>query len=97
MEFKFATKELARLYETGQGPYASAVIKAFIKKVGLIKNAKHENDLRAFKSNHFEKLKGQKNSYSIRLNVQYRLIFELQADGLYKIVLIKEISNHYSK
>ena len=97
MEFKFATKDLAKLYETGEGPYPPAIIKAFTKKVGLIKNANHENDLRALKSNHFEKLKGEKKLYSIRLNDQYRLIFKLQQDGSYKIILIKEISNHYSK
>lgn len=95
MEIKFADKKLAMLYEVGEGAYSEAVISAFSKKIQIIKSAKNENDLRALKSNHFEKLKGTKDSYSMRLNKQYRLIIELLNDGSCKIVIIKEISNHY--
>lgn len=97
MQFKFAEKDLVNLYETGQGPYPEAIIKAFFKKVQLIDKAKDENDLRAFKGNHFEKLQGEKNLYSIRLNIQFRLILELLKDGQCKIILIREISKHYEK
>jgi toxin HigB-1 len=97
MKFKFGSKELSDLYETEQGPYSEAIIKAFFKKIQLINNAKDENDLRALKSNHFEKLQGEKNLYSIRLNIQFRLILELLKDGQCKIILIREISKHYEK
>lgn len=97
MLFEFDNNELVKIYETGRGSYPPEIIKAFFKKIQLIKNAKNENDLRKIKSNHFEKMEGYKNRYSLRLNLQYRLIIELLKDGIYKIILIKEISNHYSK
>jgi plasmid maintenance system killer protein len=97
MKFQFGSKELSDLYETGQGSYSEAIIKAFFKKIQLINNAKDENDLRRLQSNHFEKLQGEKNLYSIRLNIQFRLILELLKDGQCKIILIKEISKHYEK
>ena len=96
MLYDFKTKKLADLYQKGTGPYPQPVIKAFAKKIFLIKNAKDEGDLRALKSNHFEKMRGKKDQYSIRLNSKYRLIFKLLKDGSCKIVLIEEISNHYS-
>jgi len=96
MLFEFKTKKLAKVYEKGEGSYPDAVKKAFVKKVNLIKRAKNENDLRILKSNHFEKLKGRKAEYSIRLNDQYRLIFEILKNGQYKIILINKISDHYS-
>lgn len=96
MEFKFASKELIKLYETHYGSYPEAIINAFFKKIQIIKNAKNENDLRALKSNHFEKLKGKTGQYSMRLNDKFRLIVEFLENGSCKIVLVKEISNHYS-
>lgn len=96
MEIWFADKKLVKLYKTGKGSYSEIIIKAFFKKIQQIRSAKNENDLRALKSNHFEKLQGIKDQYSMRLNDQFRLIIELLDDGSCKIVIIKEISNHYS-
>lgn len=99
MKIEFANKKLEILYQTGAGSmkYSEAVVRAFFKKMQAIKNANNEADLRALKSNHFEKMKGSKNNYSIRLNRQYRLEFELLKDFSCKIILIKKISKHYQK
>jgi proteic killer suppression protein len=98
MKFRFQNHELEELYyyERGGGGYPKQVVTAFFKKMGIIKGADNENDLRAIKGNHFEKLKGSKNKYSIRLNDQYRLIFAMDKDGGCSVLLIHEISNHYN-
>jgi plasmid maintenance system killer protein len=97
MRFQFANSDLEDLYyeEKGKEAYPDYVVTAFFKRMQTIKSAKNENDLRAIKGNHFEKMEGENNKYSIRLNQQYRLIFSLENDGTCKIMLIKEISNHY--
>ena len=98
MIFKFNDAKLAELYykEIGIRDYPDSVVSAFFKKMQIIKNASNENDLRAIKGNHFEKLQGEDNKYSIRLNLQYRLIFQLGKENECTIILIEEISNHYS-
>lgn len=98
MKFSFQNTDLENLYYMGEGikDYPAFVGKAFFKKVSMIKNAKNENDIRAIKGNHFEKIKGEDNLYSIRLNDQYRLEFSIEESDC-KSILIKKISNHYSK
>ncbi len=98
MKVEFADSKLEKLYYEGKGTknYSDNIIKSFFKKIQIIKNAKNENDLRALKSNHFEKIKGQKNLYSIRLNISYRLEFSIEKDNECKIILIIKISNHYN-
>jgi len=98
MKFSFQTKELANLCYQGKGAedYPDFIVNSFFRKISQIKRAKNENDLRALKSNHFEKLKGKDNLYSIRLNDQYRLEFSI-LESSEKELFIKRISNHYSK
>ena len=60
------------------------------------------DELRQFKSLNFEPLKGDRSrEYSIRLNLQYRLIFsvlmEKNGDYVIEALLINEISKHYQK
>lgn len=98
MQFRFEDDALEELYYENKGAaaYPEGVISAFFKKMQLIRNAKHEGDLRNIKGNHFEKLQGNPNTYSMRLNDQYRLIFGLDKEGGVTIVAIREISNHYA-
>lgn len=98
MRFQFENSGLEELYyeEKGAEAYPDYVVTAFFKKIQTIKAATNENDLRALKGNHFEKMEGKENKYSMRLNLQYRLIFSLEKDGGCTIISIKEISNHYS-
>ena len=52
--------------------------------------------LKQFRGLNFEYLKGdRKGECSIRLNDQYRLIFEQTSDGEISIILVNEISKHY--
>ena len=56
---------------------SQALVKAFRKKMQAIRAANDERDLYRQRSNNFEELQGKrKGQYSIRLNDQYRLVFE---------------------
>lgn len=98
MLFRFDDHALEELYynDKGSAAYPEAVVSAFFKKMQLIRNAKNENDLRNIKGNHFEKMKGSSDEYSMRLNGQFRLMFDLNKEGECTIVAIREISNHYA-
>jgi proteic killer suppression protein len=61
-----------------------------------IRSATNENDLRALKSLRFEKLKGQrKHEYSLRLNDQYRLIFEIEKGDGPNTIVVKGIEDYH--
>jgi len=94
MNFYFRDSGLAKMYTKGIGAnrYPDGVARAFFKKMQKIKAATNENDLRAVKGNHFEKLKGEVNKYSIRLNQGYRLVFSKTDEDELEI---QEITNHY--
>lgn len=66
--------------------------------MAVIVAASHENDLRAMKSLHFEKLKGRRGvrgEYSLRLNKQYRLTFTIETDDQGKLLHILDIEDYH--
>lgn len=106
MKVKFNTKELETFYITpleeikGKLPFSKDIIKAFKKKVQVLISVESVNDLKQFRSLNFEALKGdRKGEFSVRLNIQYRLIFTIEREGngdyVLEIILINEISKHY--
>lgn len=100
MRFVFANKKLEQLYTTGSGgsKYPPEVIDAFFDKMAVIRAARDENDLRAIKSLHFEKLQGERGlrgERSIRLNRQFRLILRLETDEQGKLVCIISIGDYH--
>jgi len=62
VDFEFANQKLERLYtaEAGSRRYAPEVVDAFFKVMRVIEGAKDEQDLRAIRRLHFEKLKGKR-------------------------------------
>ena len=59
------------------------------RKLDLLNAAHTLNDLRIPTSNHLEALKGkQKGKYSIRINDQYRLVFEFRDGNAYEVEII---------
>jgi proteic killer suppression protein len=61
--------------------YPAAIVSGYRKRIQGIQAAKDERDLRAMKSWRWEKLQGNRShQYSIRINDQYRIIFELYRD-----------------
>ena len=96
MEVRIANKQLALLEcEPSNGGHPPGVARAFRKRLQLIRNSAEERDLRAMKSNHFEKLKGDRgHQYSVRLNDQYRLVFELADQGSRRVIVIRGIEDN---
>jgi proteic killer suppression protein len=102
MKVEFKTEALASLYETplnrlpGKQEFNIKIIKQFKRKVDILVGIANIAGLRDFRSLNFEYLKGElKRQCSIRLNDQYRLIFEQKNEDEIEILLILEISKHY--
>jgi proteic killer suppression protein len=102
MRVEFKTEYLAELYETplddikGKQPFGREIIKQYKKKVQILVGLTKIEQLRQFRGLNFEYLKGdRKGECSIRLNDQYRLLFELKNGNEIEIILINEISKHY--
>ena len=98
MEVKFGDADLDRLETdpTFNGGHSGAVVKAFRKRLQLIRGALDERDFYALKSLHFEKLQGPRsNQYSMRLNLQWRLILELRGKGAEKVNHVVGIEDYH--
>ena len=104
MIVQFKTKELAKLYYTllnklrGKQKYSREIIKQYKRKVQLLEDIKNLEELRPFKGLNFEYLKrDREGDCSIKLNDQFRLIFEPIKDNSNVIIIlfITEISKHY--
>lgn len=80
MDIVFRNKDLGRL-ETDPNftaGFDAGVVKAYRKRIWVIRNATNERDFYAFKSWHCEKLKADRpNQWSIMLNKKWRLIFQI--------------------
>ena len=80
----------------GKHEFGKDIIKQFKKKVEILIGITNITQLRQFRSLNFEFLKGErKGECSIRLNDQYRLIFERKNKDEIEILLVNEISKHY--
>jgi toxin HigB-1 len=102
MFVKFNNAYLKRLYEEehlkGKPVYSTEVVEKYRERILLLEQVESTKELRNYKSLHFEALKGNKKGlYSIRINKQYRLEFEIEKDvlTLLEVVLIDELSKHY--
>jgi proteic killer suppression protein len=99
MEVVFKDKELEQVAIGGwvNPKLPIAVCASLQRKVSLLKAAPDERTLRNWKSLHYEKLKGDLDGlHAIRLNDQYRLLFEVSAEnaGLKKITVISVADYH---
>lgn len=97
MRYRFADSKLEKLYLYGTGSerYPHGILDIFIRRVRTIEGVQDERDLRALKSLHFEKLRGERNKYSMRLNKRWRLILTFEKDKYGKTLVLIEINNHY--
>jgi proteic killer suppression protein len=98
MNVAFRTNKLKRLvtdlkFNAG---FAKEVIKAYRKRIQAIRAANDERDLRNVRSNRFEKLGGERShQHSMRLNEQWRLVFEITRRESGKIILIYDIEDYH--
>ena len=82
MDVQFADSDIEDLEinPDAKTSWADSIVRAFRRKMRVIRDAIDERDLRALKSLHFEKLHTSGSNgdlYSIRLNDQWRLVFHI--------------------
>lgn len=98
MEVRYEDASLQRLesdpaYTAG---FDAALVKAFRKRMQLIRAALDERAFYALKSLHYEKLRGDREGQrSIRLNDQWRLILRIEEDATGKLVVIISIEDYH--
>ena len=98
MEIEYKDPELEQMASNPNNYIgkSSLLIRAFLKRVNIVKQAVDRRDLREIKSNHLEKLKGKRqHQHSLRLNDQYRLIIEFKHKEGKEIVSIIEIEDYH--
>jgi toxin HigB-1 len=98
VDIEFQNNDLEKLEADASydGGYERGVVKAFRKRIQLIRASLDERDFYAMKSLHFEKLKGKRSDqYSMRLNIQWRLIIKLKKEESGKIVVVIDIEDYH--
>jgi toxin HigB-1 len=98
MEIEFRNPDLDRLETdaTFTAGFSIDLVRAFRKRIQIIRASVDERDLYAVRGNHFEKLKGKRaHQYSMRLNDQWRLIIEIKRAMPKNIILIINIEDYH--
>lgn len=98
MEVIFDNKHLDRLETDGsfESGYSADVVRAYRKRMQLIRAATDERDFYSFRSLNFERLKGnRRHQHSMRLNNQWRLILEFKGKGEGKVVVVIDIEDYH--
>jgi proteic killer suppression protein len=98
VEVEFEDDDLDRLeIDPGfDGGFQAGVVKAFRKRMQMIRAAPDERVFRELKSLHFEKLKGDRSEeHSMRLNEQWRLILAFSGEAPNKRAIIKGIEDYH--
>jgi len=98
METEFGTQELYDLYTKRDfsAGYGREIVKAYRKRIQIIRAAKDERDLYAIKGNRFEKLKGDRaHQRSLRLNDKVRLIVEIKEGTSKNKILVIGIEDYH--
>jgi toxin HigB-1 len=98
MDPEYADDELRRLDCDPRyaGSWAAEIVRAYRKRLAIIRAAVDERDFYALKSLHFEKLKGARaHQHSMRINSQWRLIVEFRGTSPNKKVLIVAIEDYH--
>jgi len=104
MNIIFTKQYLADLYEGNSKPYKQyksnpQLIKQYVKTINKLKAINKIEDLYQLHSLRYEKKEGNLNGVSaVRINIQYRLLFNEVAtdnENLIDLLEIQDISKHY--
>lgn len=98
MDVEFADSSLERMYadKAFSSGHSDAVVKGFRTVTSWVRGATDERDLYAFKSLHFEKLKGKRqHQRSLKINDQWRLIVEIVGEHPQKRVRVIAIEDYH--
>lgn len=76
--------------------FSAGLVAVYLERIGQIIRATDERDLRSVKGNHFEKLVGDRTGqYSIRLNSQFRLVFEIRSGTAGNTIHILDVVDYH--
>ena len=102
MIIQFNNAYLQKIFEgkqvAGKPKYSHDVILKFKKTVLMLMNTGSIKELRNFRGLNFEALKGDfKGYYSVRVDLQYRLILSVEKDSVVitDVLIIEDLTNHY--
>lgn len=98
MNPEFEDEDLQRLESdpTCDGGYGREVVKAFRKRMQVIRAAPDERDFYAMNGLRFKQLQGDRaGQHSMRLNDQWRLIVRLEQRQAGRVVVIVEIADYH--
>ncbi|WP_090142659.1 type II toxin-antitoxin system RelE/ParE family toxin [Limnohabitans sp. DM1] len=98
MNVEFDDYDLDRLETDAQynAGHSQEVVRAYRKRMQQIRAFRDERDFLSVRSLNFEKLKGNREGqHSIRLNLQWRLIFQIRGDHPCKVIGIIEIVDYH--
>jgi toxin HigB-1 len=97
MEVFFKNKALERIADGWVDPQRSiAICTSLQRKVLMLKAAPDERTLRNWRSLHFERLKGDLDGlHSIRLNDQYRLVFEISTGNVGPKITVVDVMDYH--
>ena len=86
----FADRETEKVYhQQFSRKLPQAVQKVALRKLIMIDNAERLEDLRVPPANHLEELHGDREGqYSIRINAQFRICFELDESGFDNVEIV---------
>jgi len=85
----FADKATEQIYNQKLSlKFPASIQHIALRKLIMIDNAETVNDLRIPPGNHLEKLYGFISRYSIRVNDQYRICFDVSQQGFENVRLI---------
>lgn len=95
----FADDRLRRLAEDESytsKKYGPDLVKAYRKKIQILRAATDERDLYAMRSLHLEKLSGNRaGTSSVRLNKQFRLILDVETSSDGRVVIVVDLVDYH--
>ena len=98
MRIVFADEKLAQIETDGAGStrLPVSVIKSARRKLTVLRAAIDDRSLRNWKSLHYEKLQGDREGRrSIRLNDQYRMVFDLDEETEPQTITVLAIEDYH--
>lgn len=98
MEVRFKDQRLDRLETDGtyDAGFSQEIVRAYRKRMQVIRQAPDERVFYNLKSLHFEKLKGDRaHQHSMRLNKQWRLVIEFEGVAPNKLIAVISIEDYH--
>ena len=103
MKIEYDKDYLRELYEDGRCKnrkyrFQSPVISKYQRRIDTLMAATRIEDLFVFNSLHFEAIDADNQIFSVRVDIHYRLIFQIRKEGeepVITIARILELNNHY--